>query len=333
MSQGAGIAGIQFDLEWDASLAVQPIAGDQVRIASKSLFVNFLSPGSMRCLIAGRNQTSIADGELLKLFIYSNPAAAQGVAQIRIANLVAAAPDSSAVPLSAAPVSVQLQGTDSMLSFPSGAILNAASWAPGPISPGEVISLVGGLGSGSAVLINGVAAPILYAGPNQINAVAPFGLNLSRPATIQILSPDRTFSSLTAPVAAVNPAIFTLAAAGFGPGAILNQDYSINSFDNPAAPGSVIMVYGTGFGLISPPASDGQVASGAASTALVVTASIAGVPAEVLYAGTAPGIVYGVVQINVSIPPDVTSNLAAPIALKIDGVTTPDGPTVAIHPE
>jgi uncharacterized protein (TIGR03437 family) len=333
MSQGAAIAGTQFDLEWDAGLTVQVIAGDQVRSANKNLFTGSLSSRSIRCLIVGINQTTLADGELLQLII-SSKATASGSAQIRIVNTVAAAPDSSAIPLGAAPVSVQLQGTgNSILSFPSSAILNAASWLPGPISPGEVISLVGGLGSESTVLIDGVAAPILYAGANQVNAIVPFDLDLTSAATIQILSPGQTFARVTTMATAVSPAIFTLAGSGFGPGAILNQDFSVNSFEHPAAPGSVIMIYATGLGLVSPAASDGQLAFRASRTTLPVTASIAGLPADVLYAGAAPGIVYGVMQINLFIPRGVTSNLAAAIALTIDGVTTPNGPTVAIQAE
>ena len=330
-SQGQGIAALQFDLQWDPALTVEVAAGDQLRPGLKILFTNPLPPAGIRCLIAGANQASLADGELLKLYISSGPTASLGAAQVRIVNVTAVASDSSLVSVSAAPVSVLLQNAGGTVPFPASAILNAASWLPGPIAPGEIISLVGGLGIGSTVLIDGVAAPILFAGPDQVNAVVPFGLDLTQNANIQIVSPSGIFAPVSAPVASASPAIFTLGSAGFGPGAILNQDYSVNSAGNPALPGSVIMIYGTGFGALTPPGADGQLAPGAVNTALGVTASIAGVPASVFYAGAAPGIVYGLMQINVAIPAGLAGNLATPVALTIAGVSAPPGVTVAIQ--
>jgi uncharacterized protein (TIGR03437 family) len=70
------------------------------------------------------------------------------------------------------------------------------------------------------------------------------------------------------------------------PAAGLNQDGSLNSASNPAAPGSVVSVWATGGGLPLLPVS---VLWGPGSL-------------EVLYAGNAPGLVYGVVQINFRLP-------------------------------
>jgi uncharacterized protein (TIGR03437 family) len=331
-SQGQGMAGVQFDVNWDPPLAIRVVAGDQVRSAAKNLYTSSPSASVLRCLIVGVNQTTLPGGELLKLLVSSDVAASGGVAaQIRISNALATAPDASPIALSTTPVNVQLQGSGGPLSFPVEAILNAAGWSNGAISPGEVISLAGGLPAGSSVFINGVAAPVLYTGPDQLNAAVPFGLDLNRAATIQIVSPDRTFSPATIPVAAVSPAIFTLGGAGLGPGAILNQDDSANSFEHPAAPGSAVTIYGTGFGLLDPAASDGQLASGPAATVLPVTATIDGIPTEVIYAGAAPGILYGVVQVNVVIPAGAANNLAAPVSLTIDGATTPSGVSIAIQ--
>ena len=133
------------------------------------------------------------------------------------------------------------------------------------------------------------------------------------------------------PVAAVQPAIFTQNFTGIGPGAILNQDYSLNTPSNPAARGSYIMVYGTGFGALQTPAIDGQIASDATPLAASVTATIGGIPADVKYAGAAPTLISGVAQINVWIPPDVQPNLFAPITLKVGPYFTPDGVTVSIQ--
>jgi uncharacterized protein (TIGR03437 family) len=59
-------------------------------------------------------------------------------------------------------------------------------------------------------------------------------------------------SSVTVPVAAAAPAIFALNSSGSGPGAILNQDYTVNSVSNPAGVGSVVQVFATGGELLTP---------------------------------------------------------------------------------
>jgi uncharacterized protein (TIGR03437 family) len=115
-----------------------------------------------------------------------------------------------------------------------------------------------------------------------------------------------------------------------GQGAILNQNFTANSPANPAARGSVVVLYGTGFGLLDPQPADGAIADQTAVTRFAVTASLAGVPAEVTYAGAAPGLIAGVVQINVRIPEGIAPNLAAPITLTVGQAVTPTV-TIAIR--
>ena len=55
-------------------------------------------------------------------------------------------------------------------------------------------------------------------------------------------------NTVTLPVTSATPAIFSLAENGSGPGAILNQDYSVNSASNPAAAETEIQIFGTGGG-------------------------------------------------------------------------------------
>jgi uncharacterized protein (TIGR03437 family) len=174
-----------------------------------------------------------------------------------------------------------------------------------------------------------VPATVIWAGLNQVNAIVPFGLDLSAPAQVEIQQGAST-AKTAVPVAAASPAIFTLSTTGIGPGAILNQDYTVNSVAKPAAPGSVIMIYGTGFGSLSPLPADGQIAQDLATTASPVTATIDGLPASVWYAGAAPELINGAVQVNVQVPPGAHTNPAAPISLTIGSYTTQPGVTVSI---
>ena len=328
---GQSIAAIQFDLQWDSSLNVQVTPGDQLRAVSKVPYVASLLPLSVRCLAVGLNQAGIADGELLKLFLSANSASAPGAAHVRIVNVVATDPTGIAVGVGATAVNVQIQNSTGATLLPASAVLNAASFSAGPLSPGEIVTILGFPALPPvSVLIGGLPAPILYAGANQINAIVPFGLDLNSAASLSVTSP-RQQTSVLVPVAAVTPAIFTANGSGLGPGAILNEDYTPNTFDHPALPGSVVMVYGTGFGTLQSAVTDGQVVANATPATATVTATVAGVAAEVLYAGSAPGLGAGVIQITVRLPAQVIHNPAAPLVLQAVGFSTPSGVTVTIQ--
>lgn len=104
------------------------------------------------------------------------------------------------------------------------------------------------------------------------------------------------------------PGIFTNDASGSGQGAILNQDYSRNSASNPARKGEAVAVYTTGLGSVSPAVADGALTPGTPSWQVQLPgATVDGQAATVLYAGTAPGLVAGVGQVNVVIPQSARS--------------------------
>jgi uncharacterized protein (TIGR03437 family) len=197
-------------------------------------------------------------------------------------------------------------------------VANAASNAAGgQIVAGEVISIYGPhigpfpavtaapvngfmpttLG-GTQVLIGGIPAPLLYASDAQINAVVPFEVAGQVKVAIQVVAPGTTAGPVfTAAVIAADPAVF--------PGAVLNQDGSVNSAAHPASPGSTVAMWATGVHL-SLPAPNGQIAQ-AAQNFLCCTAYALGHPLSVPYAGAAPGLVAGVVQINVQLPPGIAN--------------------------
>src|SRR4029077_11563874 len=76
---------------------------------------------------------------------------------------------------------------------------------------------------------------------------------------------------------------------------------------NPAARGSIILVYITGAGQTTPVGNDGQVTTGLPLPLPrgTVTATIGGSSAEVLYAGGSVGLVEGGIQLNVRIPSSI----------------------------
>jgi uncharacterized protein (TIGR03437 family) len=203
-------------------------------------------------------------------------------------------------------------------------VANAANYASKAIAPGEIVSVFGpGIGlaqsSGAVldaagnvtskigntrVLIGGIAAPLLYVSANQINAVVPFEIAGKTTTTVQIETAGSvTFPSFSAPVAQAAPGIFTADGSGYGQAAALNQDGTLNSASNPAAQGSIVTLFATGLGPMKPQPADGAVPQArTARPMLPLVLNIDPLNAAIQYAGDAPGLVEGAVQINAVVP-------------------------------
>ena len=231
------------------------------------------------------------------------------------------------------------------------AIASAASETSGAIAPGEIISLFGsGIGpaptgftldaagkvatnlSGTRVLINGVAAPLIYASVGQINAIVPYEVGVSGTASIQVISNGIPSAAWGVPLAESAPSIFTIDGTGLGQGAVLNQDNSVNGASNPAARGTVISIFATGEGLTSPPGVTGSVTgSDTKAPILRVTVEIGGVAAMVQYSGSAPFEVAGLLQVNALVPPEVHPGSNVPVLLTIGAAQSQDRVTIAVR--
>jgi uncharacterized protein (TIGR03437 family) len=213
-------------------------------------------------------------------------------------------------------------------------IVNAASLSqPDYISPGEIVSIFGlSIGptqpvsyqlnssgtvpsnlNGLQVLINVVAAPILYASENQINAVVPFSV-MNTPAnidtaTFEVQNPATAedLSASTLWIVSSVPGVFESG----GTGLILNQDATQNTAANPAKQGTIISLFVTGVGPMTPSPLDGSFAIGTTSTPTLPIQVFLGTGSglytpmnqnSIAYAGDAPGEIEGLQQINVQLP-------------------------------
>ena len=132
-------------------------------------------------------------------------------------------------------------------------------------------------------------------------------------------------------MASAVPAIFAADSSGKNQGAILNQDTSYNSTANPASRNSVIVLFTTGEGQTSPPGVDGLLAADVLPKPnQQVTAQIGGIPAEVIYAGAAPGLTAGVMQVNLRVPENAPSG-NVPVVVSVGVTTSQQDITVAIN--
>jgi len=153
-----------------------------------------------------------------------------------------------------------------------------------------------GLG-GARVLLDTKTNAMLFSSRSQTTFITRSTIRVPGPIYLNFELDGDPSSVFEIPIVPSNPGIFALDASGAGQGAILNPDGTVNSFDNPSD--SFIVAFGTGGGKNTPQCPDGGL--GPAEEPLPrlqppATATIGGAPADVLYAGSAPGLVCGVNQ-------------------------------------
>jgi uncharacterized protein (TIGR03437 family) len=187
--------------------------------------------------------------------------------------------------------------------------------------------------SGVQVLFGTTAAPLLYVSATQINAIVPYEV-VGTSTTLKVSYSGATSSGTALQVAGSAPGIFTLNQSGSGPGAILNQDSSINTAANPAARGSIIQIFATGEGQTVPAGITGGI-NGVNTPTLpkpvgAVTVTVGGVSAQVVYQGAAPGSVAGLFQVNVFVPNSVQSG-NVPVVITVGSVSSPSTATLAVQ--
>jgi uncharacterized protein (TIGR03437 family) len=185
--------------------------------------------------------------------------------------------------------------------------------------------------SGTRVLFDNVPAPILYVSSGQASVIVPGSVVGRASTTITVERNGLPSAAALADVIPALPALFTADASGRGQVAAANQDGSYNSRARPAAPGSVVVLYATGAGLLDRAVPDGGVAGlDLARPAAEVAVRIGGRPAEVLYAGSAPGLVHGAVQINARVPDDLLGG-DQPVHVIAGEWASPPGTTLAVQ--
>jgi len=156
------------------------------------------------------------------------------------------------------------------------------------------------------VLFDGVPAALLYAGPTQINAIVPAATAGRATTSISVITPAGEIAGPTLPVVPTLPLVFSYA-SGFAMAE--NQDGTLNSFSNPAAAGSVVAIWLTGGGAHTD-TPDNQINATLAGNPYPVSilATDPRIPLaeptslEIRYAGDAPGLPSGVIQVNFVLP-------------------------------
>jgi uncharacterized protein (TIGR03437 family) len=232
-------------------------------------------------------------------------------------------------------------------------VVNGATFQPGPVAPGEIVSLFGSaIGPPVPALLaltnprvvanslesvhvyfDGVPAPLLYASAGQVNAVVPYSVAGESTTQLQLEYLGVLSNPVTLQVAATAPGVFSVTGSGQGPGAILNaRDGTVNSALNPAARGDWVSIFATGAGITTPASVDGWVASAPLPVpAANVSVTMGGLPCQLNFEGAAPGLVSGVLQINAQVPAGLPPGSAVPVQVGIGSASSSPVITLAVQ--
>jgi uncharacterized protein (TIGR03437 family) len=227
-----------------------------------------------------------------------------------------------------ASVTIAVQGTGSGAVPSIAGIVNGASMLPA-FAPGGIVTIFGSqlaistdlassvplpvLMSGVAATVNGVAAPLYYVSPGQLNIQIPYEIPAGGPATLEINNNGKV-TSQSLRIAATGPGIFTDASGAPVPGV-------------KGAAGQIVTLYVTGAGAVSPAVATGAApAQGSAIASLPIpvtnpfTVTVGGKTAAVTFAGIPPGEV-GAAQVNYQIPAGLALG-PQPVVVTIGGIAS-----------
>ena len=213
-------------------------------------------------------------------------------------------------------------------------VVNAISLGEGAVAPGEIAAIFGvGLGpdagatgaldpqgvlpgtlDGVEVRFDGTLAPVFYAQSGQVNVQVPYAVAGSDSVSVEVRYQGNVAGAASVPVAPSAPAMLALAG---------NADGSPNAESAPAARSSWMTFYVTGEGLTDGPNLAGIPAQAPYPHPLLpIALTIAGVDAEILFAGSAPDMI-GVLQIDARVPGGFVAPGEAAVALTVGAAKAP----------
>lgn len=192
---------------------------------------------------------------------------------------------------------------------------------------------------GTTITIGGQQAFVDFVSPNQANAQVPSNL-APGPQSLVVSTPGGTSAAYTVTLNATEPgmlapAVFKLPAGQYI-GALF-PDFStfvlppgsVNGVQSARAkPGDTIILYGIGFGPVTPDIAAGILVTAANQITGTLQISFAGTPATINYDGLTGGFL-GLYQFNVVVP-NVAANDLTPLTLSLNGVPSTQTLLIAI---
>jgi uncharacterized protein (TIGR03437 family) len=219
-------------------------------------------------------------------------------------------------------------------------VVSAADGTPA-IAPGGLISIYGqqlsplslvsaqlplptALGD-SCLTVDGLAVPVLFVSPNEINAQLP--IEATGNVAFTLFTPGGVSNSFNTVVYPAAPSVFMSGVAGpiTGIPTIVraNNNNQLVTDSDPIEGNDTLVIYLTGLGLTNPQVADGVAApmSPLSLTVAQPVVTLGGVPLNVFYSGLTPTLV-GVYQINLTVPKKVPLGISVPLVISMDGNET-----------
>jgi len=190
--------------------------------------------------------------------------------------------------------------------------------------------------AGTQVTFDGIPSAIIYTRNTLVSVMVPYELTGRISSNMVVTYNGVSSTPLQLRLVDSAPGIYTLTQTGSGQGAILNQNGTVNGTGNPEVVGNYIQIFGTGEGQTSPQGVDGLVLPARLPLPvpnLLVEVSIGGIPiaaTDINYAGEAPGLISGVIQVNAKIPAGVGTG-PVPVVIKVGGVASQANVTVSVR--
>ena len=208
-------------------------------------------------------------------------------------------------------------------------VANAASYAAAAISPGLLVTVFGN--NLERILFDGVPAPVVYNLGSQAAVVVPYSVAGKSTVNVQSEAGAVRSDPFAIPVVPAAPALFTAASTGSGQVAMRNQDGSTNSAASPAPPGSIVTCFATGEGQTTPAGVDGKANNDVLPVpVLPITVQAGGIDAEILYAGAAPGMIAGIMQLNFRVPESISASAAVSVVINAGPYSSQKNVTMAV---
>lgn len=184
--------------------------------------------------------------------------------------------------------------------------------------------------AGVRLLMDGSAVPLLYVSKSQASGIVPSSVAGQPNVAVQAEVNGTLGTTLASAVVATSPALFTADASGRGQAAALNEDGGLNGPITPISVGSILVLYATGTGELAPRGEAGAISPRGYGLAFPLTVEIDGQAADVLFAGQAPGQIFGLTQINVRVP-ETGRRGALPVVLKSPGYRSLPNVTIEVR--
>lgn len=229
----------------------------------------------------------------------------------------------------------------------SQAIVSASSYLRGDVAPGDLLDVFGlGLGPARGMQASAGNLPLSLGGTQATIGGRPVAIRYTSSIVLQVQLPydvpggdqdlvvsfnGQQSDPVRLPVTFTHPGLFTKSPMGTGEVAAVNQDGKVNSSTAPAPAGTVVALYATGLGTLSPNLATGQSppSSPLSTTTQQIAVVIDGVFVPVLFSGAAPGL-QGTYQVNIMIPGDARSGLRS-LTLYGNGVASQSGVGIWIN--